>query len=86
MKTAITIVQVLVGVLFIISGLVKANDPLSLSYKMQEFFEIWTTGLQSSGFFLKFAVHVVRSGQLLMKVFRHLVLDVLFEPPMIPEL
>lgn len=31
--------------MFIFSGLVKANDPLGLSYKMQEFFEIW--GLHS---------------------------------------
>ena len=41
MKTAITIIRIFVGVLFIFSGLVKANDPLGLSYKMQEFFEIW---------------------------------------------
>jgi len=27
--------------LFIFSGLIKANDPLGLSYKMQEFFEVW---------------------------------------------
>jgi uncharacterized membrane protein YphA (DoxX/SURF4 family) len=53
MKTAVTIVRILVGILFIVSGLVKANDPLGLSYKMQEFFEIWNTGLASSGFFLK---------------------------------
>jgi uncharacterized membrane protein YphA (DoxX/SURF4 family) len=53
MKAAITIIRILVGVLFIISGLVKANDPLGLTYKMQEFFEIWNTGLQSSDFFLK---------------------------------
>src|SRR5687767_10077218 len=56
MKVAITIVRILVGVLFIISGLVKANDPHGLSYKMQEFFEIWNIGLQSSGFFLKSAL------------------------------
>jgi uncharacterized membrane protein YphA (DoxX/SURF4 family) len=31
----------LVGLLFIFSGLIKANDPLGLSYKMQEFFEVW---------------------------------------------
>lgn len=31
----------LVGLLFIFSGLIKANDPLGLSYKMQEFFEAW---------------------------------------------
>ena len=33
--------RVIVGILFIFSGLVKANDPLGLSYKMQEFFEVW---------------------------------------------
>ncbi len=35
------ITRIIVGVLFIFSGLVKANDPLGLSYKMQEFFEVW---------------------------------------------
>jgi hypothetical protein len=30
-----------VGLLFIFSGLIKTNDPLGLSYKMQEFFEVW---------------------------------------------
>ncbi len=29
------------GILFIFSGVIKANDPLGLSYKMQEFFELW---------------------------------------------
>lgn len=37
----ILIVRVIVGLLFIFSGLIKANDPLGLSYKMQEFFELW---------------------------------------------
>lgn len=41
MKILVNIVRVIVGVLFIFSGLIKANDPLSLSYKMQEFFELW---------------------------------------------
>src|SRR6185503_10150256 len=41
MKILVNIARVIVGVLFIFSGLVKANDPLGLSYKMQEFFEIW---------------------------------------------
>lgn len=41
MKPVIAISRVIVGVLFIFSGLIKANDPLGLSYKMQEFFEIW---------------------------------------------
>lgn len=41
MKFLISISRTLVGILFIFSGLVKANDPLGLSYKMQEFFEVW---------------------------------------------
>lgn len=41
MKSIITVVRLIVGILFIFSGLVKANDPLGLAYKMQEFFEIW---------------------------------------------
>jgi len=41
MKVLLTIVRIIVGVLFIFSGLVKANDPSGLSYKMQEFFDVW---------------------------------------------
>jgi len=41
MKAAVTIARILVGLLFIFSGLIKANDPHGLSYKMQEFFELW---------------------------------------------
>ncbi len=41
MKIAVNIARIFVGVLFIFSGLVKANDPLGLSYKMQEFFDVW---------------------------------------------
>ncbi|HTB24025.1 MAG TPA: MauE/DoxX family redox-associated membrane protein, partial [Puia sp.] len=40
-KTFLNTARLLVGILFIFSGLVKANDPLGLSYKMQEFFEVW---------------------------------------------
>jgi uncharacterized membrane protein YphA (DoxX/SURF4 family) len=40
-KTFLNTARLLVGILFIFSGLIKANDPLGLSYKMQEFFEIW---------------------------------------------
>ncbi|MGZ5287742.1 MAG: BT_3928 family protein, partial [Flavisolibacter sp.] len=53
MKIAIRTIQILVAVLFIISGLVKANDPLGLSYKMEEFFEIWNTSLAAGNFFAK---------------------------------
>ncbi len=40
-KYSLLVIRWLVGLLFIFSGLVKANDPLGLSYKMQEFFEAW---------------------------------------------
>jgi uncharacterized membrane protein YphA (DoxX/SURF4 family) len=40
-KTIINSIRLFVGILFIFSGLIKANDPLGLSYKMQEFFETW---------------------------------------------
>jgi uncharacterized membrane protein YphA (DoxX/SURF4 family) len=41
MKTTLLIIRWIVGLLFIFSGLIKVNDPLGLSYKMQEFFEVW---------------------------------------------
>jgi uncharacterized membrane protein YphA (DoxX/SURF4 family) len=41
MHTFIRVIRWIVGLLFIFSGLVKANDPHGLSYKMQEFFEAW---------------------------------------------
>ena len=43
MKIAVNIARILVGVLFVFSGLVKAIDPLGLGYKMQEFFEVWAS-------------------------------------------
>ncbi|HKC37006.1 MAG TPA: BT_3928 family protein [Chitinophagaceae bacterium] len=53
MKIAINIIRIFVALLFIFSGLVKANDPLGTAYKMEEYFEVWTTDLTTSGFFLK---------------------------------
>ena len=41
MKKYLLVIRWVVGLLFIFSGLIKANDPLGLSYKMQEFFEAW---------------------------------------------
>jgi uncharacterized membrane protein YphA (DoxX/SURF4 family) len=41
MQTFFKILRWSVGLLFIFSGLIKANDPLGLSYKMQEFFDVW---------------------------------------------
>lgn len=55
MKISVALIRIITGVLFIFSGLVKANDPLGLSYKMQEFFEVW-------------GVHGFNSWTLLMSV------------------
>ena len=41
MNNFLKILRWTVGLLFIFSGLVKANDPLGLTYKMQEFFDVW---------------------------------------------
>ncbi len=38
MRTLILLCRILVGATFIVSGLVKANDPLGFSYKLQEYF------------------------------------------------
>lgn len=56
MKIMVKTVQIFVGILFIISGLVKANDPLGLSYKMQEFFELWSSSLGAGNNFFKDAL------------------------------
>jgi uncharacterized membrane protein YphA (DoxX/SURF4 family) len=56
MKATVQVIRIVVGVLFILSGLVKANDPLGLSYKMQEFFEVWNGSIATSSFFLRNAL------------------------------
>ena len=48
MKLLLNLLRILVGVLFIFSGLVKANDPLGLSYKMDEFFDVLHLSFMSS--------------------------------------
>jgi uncharacterized membrane protein YphA (DoxX/SURF4 family) len=35
--------RIIVGLLFIFSGLIKANDPLGFSYKLEEYFEVFHT-------------------------------------------
>ncbi|HUS03345.1 MAG TPA: BT_3928 family protein, partial [Chitinophagaceae bacterium] len=47
MRIIVNIARVIVGLLFIFSGLIKANDPLGLTYKMQEFFEVWGNSFPS---------------------------------------
>jgi len=40
-KAALNFSRIFVGVLFIFSGLIKANDPLGFGYKLQEYFEVF---------------------------------------------
>ena len=40
-KIALNFARIFVGVLFIFSGLIKANDPLGFGYKLQEYFEVF---------------------------------------------
>ncbi len=37
----LTVSRIFVGLLFIFSGLIKANDPLGFGYKLQEYFEVF---------------------------------------------
>ncbi len=59
MKQAVNIARVIVGCLFIFSGLVKAIDPLGLAYKMQEFFEVWASGGFMKGLLMWLHVHAL---------------------------
>lgn len=54
MKITVRIIQVLVGLLFIVSGLVKANDPLGLAYKMEEYFELWSAAAGNKNWLIGF--------------------------------
>lgn len=40
-KIALNFSRIFVGVLFIFSGLIKANDPTGFGYKLQEYFEVF---------------------------------------------
>lgn len=40
-KFSISFSRIFVGLLFIFSGLIKANDPLGFGYKLQEYFEVF---------------------------------------------
>lgn len=58
MKWMLGLARLIVGVLFIFSGLIKANDPVGLSYKMQEFFEVWNLHFMND-FALGFSVLMI---------------------------
>src|ERR1700712_5442941 len=66
MKLLVNISRMIVGLLFIFSGLVKANDPLGLSYKMQEFFEVW--GMSSFNDYTLFFALVMNAFEIIAGV------------------
>lgn len=68
MKFTVKGVQIFVSVLFIVSGLVKANDPIGLGYKMQEFFELWSAGF-AQGSFVRNAFDFFHGASLPLSVF-----------------
>ena len=47
MKYLVNISRLLVGLLFILSGFIKANDPTGFSYKLVEYFDVFAQDLQS---------------------------------------
>lgn len=67
----------LVGLLFIFSGLIKANDPLGFGYKLQEYFEVfhisflngWATGIAV----LLCVLEILFGALLLFGIFRNFV-------------
>lgn len=48
MKILVQICRVLVGLLFIFSGLIKANDPTGFSYKLEEYFSVFSADLRQN--------------------------------------
>ncbi len=75
-KIITTIARVFVGVLFIFSGFIKANDPLGFSYKLEEYFTVFGTPFFTPfALFLSMAICVFEiflGFTLLMGVYRKL--------------
>ncbi|QHS54414.1 DoxX family protein [Mucilaginibacter sp. 14171R-50] len=64
--------RIAVGLLFIFSGLIKANDPLGFSYKLEEYFEVfhitWLNGFALSLSVLLCALEMILGFALLVGV------------------
>ena len=64
--------RIAVGLLFIFSGLIKANDPLGFSYKLQEYFEVFhltaLNGLALSSAILLCALEMILGFALLIGI------------------
>ncbi len=51
-RSIVQLCRILVGVLFIISGLIKSNDTIGFGYKLEEYFEVFGADLGGSESFL----------------------------------
>lgn len=63
MKILFAITRVLLGVLFVFSGLVKLNDPSGFSIKLDEYFDVFAQAWGAVGFF-----HFLKSISLAMSI------------------
>ncbi|MGI9551345.1 MAG: BT_3928 family protein [Aurantibacter sp.] len=55
MKYTVTFSRIIVGILFIISGLIKLNDPVGFSFKLEEYF---SQGVLNLPFFMDYALAI----------------------------
>lgn len=55
MKYIVTLCRLIVGVLFIISGFIKLNDPVGFSFKLEEYF---SPGVLDLGFLMPYALGI----------------------------
>ena len=68
-KIALNFSRIFVGVLFIFSGLIKANDPLGFGYKLQEYFDVFHMsflGGMATGIAILLCVFEIVLGALLL--------------------
>ncbi|TKC59930.1 DoxX family protein [Pedobacter hiemivivus] len=68
-KIALNFSRIFVGVLFIFSGLIKANDPLGFGYKLQEYFDVFHMpflGSMATGIAILLCVFEIVLGALLL--------------------
>lgn len=68
-RTLVNFCRIFVGVLFVFSGLIKANDPLGFGYKLEEYFDVFHMPFLSSaatGIAIVLCVFEVVLGALLL--------------------
>lgn len=68
-KIALNFSRIFVGILFIFSGLIKANDPLGFGYKLQEYFDVFHLsflGGMATGIAILLCVFEIVLGALLL--------------------